>query len=184
MVYDRASESRWLPSWCIFIPGCQILATLSCVYGVSSSGKLPYIHVNIMAEHTVVWIKIPLQSLINVKRRPTRARCVAGRLHEGINLCSTADRPDHKPNRSKPETKWKVNQRDDPSMFTAPARGFIPFISMLLTPPPPHPRQLSASQKPHIEVNFTSTTSVLPLIWRPQIAGSLSSVIVFWDHER
>lgn len=36
MVYDRASESRWLPSWCIFIPGCQILATLSCVYG----GKL------------------------------------------------------------------------------------------------------------------------------------------------
>lgn len=50
MVYDRASESRWLPSWCVFFPGCQILATLSCVYGVSSSGKLPYICVNIMAE--------------------------------------------------------------------------------------------------------------------------------------
>lgn len=149
--------------------------------GVSSSGKLPYIHVNIMAEHTVVWIKIPLQSLINVKRRPTRARCVAGRLHEGINLRSTADRPDHKPNRSKTETKWKVNQRDDPSMFPTPARGFIPFISN--PPPPPHPRQLSAMQKPHIKVDFTSTTSVLPLTWRPQITGSLSSVIIFWDRE-
>lgn len=77
MVYDRASESRWLPSWCVFFPDFGHF--IMCLWGKFFWETSLY-SCELYGRTTVVWIKIPLQSLINVKKQPKGARSAGGRL--------------------------------------------------------------------------------------------------------
>lgn len=98
---------------------------------------------------------------------------------EGINLWSTAVRPNHK--HSTPKIKLRERSSRKTTHLCSHHQPLRIHLSHFhpAPPPPPHPRQLSSIQKPYVHVIFTPTTNVLPFIWRLQITGSLSSVI-FW----
>lgn len=109
---------------------------------------------------TVVWIKIPLQSLINVKKQPKGARSIGGRLQWRNQPVTAAVRPNHK--HSTP--KIKLRERSTRKMTRLrshhqPLRFHLFHFHPAL-PPPPHPRQLSSIQKPYDDVIFTPTTNV------------------------
>lgn len=153
VLFDRASESRWLPLLTCFHPRLSETATSSCVYGIRSSGKLP--------EASSMWtLRKNYRSLNNNTALKTN-KCKKGKESkssqsepraslaggsEGFNLCSAAAGPNRRAKDCRNGSKWKVKQEADPSALTSTStEGLSPSFPSR-SPPPPHPQ--TSGQRP------------------------------------
>lgn len=163
VLFDRASESRWLPSWHVFIPGCQKLPFYHVFKWYVFAGNFPDLMWTLSKNYCSLSKNTALNTNKCKKKRKEKAVKVNPELWwQGAGKDSTCV-----PQQSSQSTlKMKVNERSNRKL-THPCSRQQPLRVYLLHfhPAPLHyliHRHLVTIPEVYFSIVFTSTTGVFP----------------------